>query len=80
MVYAYSKPTVSKCPAWLENTTPATRSTPESKTVNFTFKLKEDAANFNDTQLVFTNAAGGTGMTVNITREFQTPTVTAASI
>ena len=77
---AYSKPTVSKCPAWLENTTPATRSTPESKTVNFTFKLKEDAANFNDTQLVFTNAAGGTGMTVNITREFQTPTVTAVSM
>ena len=73
---AYSKPTVSKCPAWLENTTPATRSTPESKTVNFTFKLKENAANFDDTQLVFTNAAGGTGMTVNITREFQAPTVT----
>lgn len=73
---AYSKPTVSRCPAWLDNVTSVTRSAPESKTVNFTFKLKEDAANFDDTQLVFTNAAGGTGMTVNITREFQPPTVT----
>ena len=76
---AYSKPAVSKCPAWLE-TQPTTRATPTSPTVSFTFKLKEDAANFNDTQLVFTNAAGGTGMTVNITREFQTPTVTAVSM
>ena len=73
----YSKPTVSKCPSWLTDVTPAsTRSTPESKTVSFTFKLDENATSFDDTQLVFTNATGGTGMTVNITREFQAPTVT----
>ena len=75
----YSKPTISKCPSWLENITPpTTRSAPESKTTSFTFKLIEDAANFDDTQIVFTNAAGGTGMTVNITREFQAPVITAA--
>ena len=74
---SYSKPTVYKCRAWLSNITPAsTRSTPQSKTVSFTFKLNEDAANFDDTQLEFTNVAGGTGMTVNITREFQAPTIT----
>ena len=76
----YSKPTVSTRPSWLTDITPAsTRSTPESKTVSFTFKLNEDAANFDDTKLVFTNASGGTGMTVNITREFQVPTVTYVS-
>ena len=75
----YSKPAISKCPSWLENITPpTTRSAPESKTTSFTFKLIEDAANFDDTQIVFTNAAGGTGMTVNITREFQAPVITAA--
>ena len=75
---SYSKPTVNKCPSWLENTTPlTTRSAPESKTISFTFKLIEDAANFSDTQIVFTNTAGGTGMTVNITREFQAPVITA---
>ena len=74
----YSKPTISKCPSWLENITPvSTRSIPESKTVSFTFKLIEDAVNFDDTQIVFTNVAGGTGMTVNITREFQAPAITA---
>ena len=74
----YSKPTISKCPSWLENITPvSTRSIPESKTVSFTFKLIEDAANFDDTQIVFMNVAGGTGMTVNITREFQAPVITA---
>lgn len=73
----YSKPTISKCPSWLENITPtSTRSTPESKTVSFTFKLIEDATSFDDTQIVFTNTAGGTGMTVNIAREFQVPTIT----
>ena len=73
----YNKPVVSKCPAWLNIITPATtRSTPDSKTVSFTFELIEDAPNFDDTQLVFTNAAGGMGMTVNITREFQAPTIT----
>ena len=76
----YSKPTVSTLPSWLTDITPpATRSTPESKTVSFTFKLNEDAASFDDTKLVFTNASGGTGMTVNITREFQAPTVTFVS-
>ena len=76
----YSKPTVSTRPSWLTEITPAsTRSTPESKTVSFTFKLNEDAASFEDTKLVFTNASGGTGMTVNITREFQAPTVTYVS-
>ena len=77
----YSKPTISKCPSWLEDITPlTTRSTPENKTVSFTFKLIEDAANFDDTQIVFTNATGGTGMTVNITREFQIPTISAVSM
>lgn len=76
----YSKPTISKCPSWLENITPpTTRSVPENKTTSFTFKLIEDAANFDDTQIVFTNATGGTGMTVNIIREFQPPTVTPLS-
>lgn len=76
----YSKPTISKCPSWLENITPAsTRSTPESKTVSFTFKLIEDAASFDDTQIVFTNASGGTGITVNIAREFQAPTIEVVS-
>lgn len=76
---SYDKATVSKCPAWLENITPpTTRSTPESKTTSFTFKLIENAANFDDTQIVFTNASasGGIGMTVNIAQVFQTPTVT----
>ncbi len=74
---SYSKPTISRCPSWLENITPSsTRSTPESKTVSFTFKLIEDAASFDDTQIVFTNATGGMGMTVNIAREFQAPTIT----
>ena len=74
----YNKPTVSRCPAWLEEIAPpSTRSTPESKTVSYTFKLIENAANFDDTQIVFTNTAGGTGMTVNITREFQAPVITA---
>ncbi|MBF4212651.1 hypothetical protein EI533_33900, partial [Pseudomonas donghuensis] len=60
----YSKPTISECPSWLENIIPAsTRSTPESKTVSFTFKLIENAASFDDTQIVFTNATGGMGMT-----------------
>lgn len=73
----YSKPTVSKCPSWLNVITPAdTRSTPESNTVSFTFELNEDAPNFDDTQLVFSNTAGGMGMTVNITRDFQAPTIT----
>lgn len=76
----YSKPTISKCPSWLENITPtSTRSTPESKTVSFTFKLIEDATSFDDTQIVFTNTAGGTGMTVNIAREFQVPTIEVVS-
>lgn len=76
----YSKPTISKCPSWLENITPAsTRSTPESKTVSFTFKLIEDATSFDDTQIVFTNTAGGTGMIVNIAREFQVPTIEVVS-
>ena len=44
--------------------------------MSFTFKLIENASNFDDTQLTFTNTAGGLGMTVNITREFQAPTVT----
>ena len=76
----YSKPTISKCPSWLENITPvSTRSTPESKTTSFTFKLIEDAASFDDTQIVFTNASGGTGITVNIAREFQAPTIEVVS-
>ncbi|WP_276921473.1 hypothetical protein [Bacteroides stercorirosoris] len=77
----YGKPTVSKCPSWLQNITPAsTRGTPGSTTTSFTFKLNENAANFNDTQIVFANATGGTGMTVNVTRQFQTPTISAYSM
>ena len=77
----YGKPTVSKCPSWLQNITPAsTRGTPESTTTSFTFKLNENAANFNDTQIVFANTTGGTGMTVNVTRQFQTPTISAYSM
>ena len=76
----YNKPTLSKCPAWLTDITPpSTRSTPESQTVSFTFKLNEDAANFDDTKLVFANASGGKEMTVNIARQFQAPTVTYVS-
>ena len=76
----YSKPTISRCPSWLEHITPvSTRSTPENKTVSFTFKLKEDATSFDDTQIVFTNATGGTSMTMNIAREFQTPTIEVVS-
>ena len=76
----YSKPTISRSPSWLENITPvSTRSTPENKTVSFTFKLKEDATSFDDTQIVFTNATGGTSMTMNIAREFQTPTIEVVS-
>ena len=68
--------TVTKCPAWLEDITPAasTRGIPECKPSSFTFKLKEDAANFDDTQLVFNNT-----ITVDITREFQKPTITFVS-
>lgn len=77
---SYSKPTVTKCPAWLEEiAAPATRSTPENGTWKFTFKLKENAANFNDTELAFTNTAGGIGMTMNIAREFQKPTISLVS-
>ena len=77
----YSKPTLSKCPSWLTDITPpATRSTPESKTVSFIFKLNENAANFDDTKLVFANASGGKEMTVNIARQFQTPTITATPV
>lgn len=76
----YSKPTLSTKPSWLEVvTSPAIRSAPESLTTNFTFRLIEDAENFADTELVFTNASGGTGMTVNITRVFQAPTITDVS-
>lgn len=80
---SYNKPVVSKCPTWLENITPpTTRNTPESKTASFTFKLIENATNFDDTQIVFTNtsASGGMGMTVNITREFQIPAISAISM
>ena len=77
----YSKPVVSKCPAWLNIVTPTdTRSTPESGTVSFIFELNEDAPNFDDTQLVFSNTAGGMGMTVNIIRVFQAPVISAYSM
>jgi len=77
----YSKPTVSKYPSWLTDITPsATRSTPESKTVSFTFKLNENAANFDDTEIVFANTTGGIGMTVNVARQFQAPTITTVSM
>ncbi|MCD8091443.1 MAG: hypothetical protein LUF01_00810, partial [Bacteroides sp.] len=77
----YNKPTLSKCPTWLTDITPAaTRSTPESKTASFTFKLNENATNFDDTKLVFANASGGKEMTVNIARQFQAPTITATPV
>lgn len=72
---SYSNPTVTKCPAWLEQITPTTtRSTPENKTREFDFKLKGDATNFDDTQIVFNNA-----ITVNITKVYQKPTITFVS-
>ena len=73
----YSEPAVSQHPSWLKVTPVSTRSTPTGKTTSFTFELDENAESFDDnTPLVFTNASGGTGMTVNITKEFQAPTIT----
>ncbi|MCD8093457.1 MAG: hypothetical protein LUF01_11760, partial [Bacteroides sp.] len=77
----YSEPVVSQHPSWLKVVAPvSTRSTPTGKTTSFTFELDEDAESFDDsTPLVFTNASGGTGMTVDITKEFQAPTITYVS-
>lgn len=69
------RPTVTKTPSWLQLVT-LTRAAPARGTYTFTYKLIENSANFNDTQLVFTNPGGGPGVTVNINRQFQAPTVT----
>ena len=78
----YSEPVVSQHPSWLKVIAPiSTRSTPTSTTTSFTFELDENAANFDDnTPLVFTNASGGTGMTVNIAKVFKAPTITTVSM
>lgn len=68
-------PSVTKAPAWLQQVS-VTRAAPAHNTYTFTYKLIENAANFNDTQFVFSNPGGGPAMTVNITRQFQAPTVT----
>ena len=72
---AGTAPTASKVPAWLQQVQ-APRNAPVQGTYTATYKLIENAANFNDTQLVFTNPGGGPAVTINITRQFQTPTVT----
>ena len=63
-------------PGWLQQTG-SSRAAPVRGTYTFTYKLIEDAANFNDTKLIFTNPGGGPGVTVNITRQFQKPAVYA---
>lgn len=68
-------PGVSAKPGWLQQGA-ITRASPNSQTHTFRFDLIENAANFNDTQLVFTNPSGGPGLTLNIARGFQAPTVT----
>ena len=72
----YNKPSITKYPSWLTVTEQTTRSAPESKTTSFTFKLIENAVSFEDKEIVFTNPAGGMGMTVNVNRVFQAPTIT----
>lgn len=68
-------PGVKTKPAWLQQGA-VTRARPDNQTHTFRFDLIENAANFNDTQLVFTNPSGGPDFTMNITRVFQAPTVT----
>lgn len=68
-------PQVKTCPAWLQKGA-VTRAAPANQTHTFRFSLIENAANFNDTQIVFTNPSGGPELTLNITRVFQAPTVT----
>lgn len=68
-------PQVKTCPAWLQKGA-VTRAAPANQTHTFRFTLIENAANFNDTQIVFTNPSGGPELTLNITRQFQAPTVT----
>ena len=72
-------PGVKTCPAWLQKGA-VTRAAPTNQTHTFRFDLIENAANFNDTQIVFTNPSGGPELTLNITRVFQTPTITAVSM
>lgn len=69
-------PGVKTKPAWLQQGA-ITRASPTNQTHTFRFDLIENAANFNDTQLVFTNPSGGPDFTMNITREFQAPVITA---
>ena len=68
-------PGVSTCPGWLQKGA-VTRAAPGSQTHTFRFDLIENAANFNDTRIVFTNPSGGPELTLNITRVFQAPQVT----
>lgn len=68
-------PGVKTKPSWLQQGA-VTRAAPTNQTHTFRFDLIENAANFNDTQIVFTNPSGGPDLTLNITRVFQAPTVT----
>lgn len=68
------KPTIKKQPAWLK--TLSARAVPSLYNSTFQFQLIENAANFNDTQLIFANPSGGPDLTINIERQFQAPTVT----
>lgn len=68
-------PGVKTKPSWLQQGA-VTRAQPTNQTHTFRFDLIENAANFNDTQIVFTNPSGGPELTLNITRVFQAPTVT----
>lgn len=68
-------PSVKTCPGWLQKGA-VTRAAPTNQTHTFRFDLIENAANFNDTQIVFTNPSGGPELTLNIARVFQAPTVT----
>lgn len=69
------KPALKTKPAWLE--TISSRAAPSTYNSTFQFKLIENAANFNDTKLVFSNPSGGPDLTINIDRQFQAPTVTS---
>ena len=68
-------PGVTTKPGWLQSGA-VTRAAPNSVTHTYHFDLIENAANFNDTQIVFTNPSGGPTLTLNITRVFQAPIVT----
>jgi len=69
-------PGIKTLPSWLQQGTVTSGSSSIGMTHTFHFDLIENADNFNDTQLVFTNPNGGPELTLTITREFKAPTVT----